>query len=418
MNDKNFVVPPMGWNSWYCFSEGVSDRRIREAADGMVSRGLASHGWRYINVDDCWQGDRGGRYNALQGNERFPDMKGLGDYIHRLGLKFGIYSTPWICSYSGFSGSSTDAGREIPLRRPEEERLQKHQYYGTYPGGGELGLWRIGSEWRLDADVRQWDEWGVDFVKMDWNPNDLPTAGRIAENLHQAGRDILLSLSNTAPAENMPGLADCAQMWRISGDINDSWASISKIGFEIAPKWMRFASPGHWNDLDMLQIGNIGTAGSQNRNYRKSKLTFAEQQTQFVLWSLYSAPLLLSCDLAGMDDRTYELLSNDAIIAIDQDPLCAQPEITRFADEILRYEKWLSTGKQAVAFFNLSDRSRRIQLDMEGMDVVSGEAVCGTGTFAPHGCLVLQNKCSEKPPMRITTSSEKLIWMRSPLGED
>ncbi len=337
MNDKNFVVPPMGWNSWYCFSEGVSDRRIREAADGMVSRGLASHGWRYINVDDCWQGDRGGRYNALQGNERFPDMKGLGDYIHRLGLKFGIYSTPWICSYSGFSGSSTDAGREIPLRRPEEERLQKHQYYGTYPGGGELGLWRIGSEWRLDADVRQWDEWGVDFVKMDWNPNDLPTAGGL-RRIFIRPEETFFSVCPIPPqpriCRDLPTVRKCGEFPEIS----------TTPGRVFRKSVLR--SPRNGCGLPLPDIGtiwicsdrDIGTAGSQNRNYRKSKLTFAEQQTQFVLWSLYSAPLLLSCDLAGMDDRTYELLSNDAIIAIDQDPLCAQPEITRFADEILRYE--------------------------------------------------------------------------------
>ncbi len=389
---NRFLTPPMGWNSWYCFSEGVSDERIRGAAKGMSERGLAAHGWKYINIDDCWQGERGGEYGAIQGNERFPDMKALGDYIHALDLKFGIYSTPWICSYAGFIGGTTDAGREIPLRMPESERRQKYQVYGTYPEGRNRGVYRIGSEWRFDADVRQWSDWEVDFVKVDWNPNDIPTVKRIANDLNLAQREITLSLSNTTPYENMTEISKYARMWRIGGDIHDTWESIARIGFEIAPRWMAFAGPGRWNDLDMLQVGDIGTPGTLNASYRKSRLTFEEQKTQFVLWSMYSAPLLLSCDLAGMDEVTYRLLTNDGVIAIDQDPLCTQPEITPAGDRLLRYSKRLVDGGEAIAYFNLSDESRQVVTAGEnpGIDLFTGEKTAlERFELPPHGCVVV-----------------------------
>ena len=140
------LTPPMGWNSWYCFSEGVSDARIRSIADALVERGLAAHGWNFVNIDDCWQGKRGGRYGALLGNERFPDMRSLADYIHSRGLRFGIYSTPWISTYAGFRGGSTDAGREERLFLPETLRLQPNQVFGRYPGLHKLQVDRIGSE--------------------------------------------------------------------------------------------------------------------------------------------------------------------------------------------------------------------------------------------------------------------------------
>ncbi len=391
MCSTKFQGPPMGWNSWYCFSEGVSDSRIRETADAVAARGLNKHGWQYVNIDDCWQGERGGKFDAIQGNERFPDMKALADHVHSRGLKFGIYSTPWICTYAGFIGGSTDGGKEIELRIPLEERLQPHQVYGRCPGGMKIGVYRVGSEWRFDDDVRQWDEWGVDFVKVDWLPNDVPTTKRIAEDLKIAKRPIVLSLSNTTPFENIEELSKLAEMWRVSGDVHDKWESIRRIGFELAPQWIPYGRPGHWNDLDMLQIGDIGTANALNPSYRPSNLTFEEQKTQFVLWSLYSSPLLLSCDIAGMDDRTFELLTNDAVIAIDQDELCAPPVITEADEEIKRVEKALADGTRAVAFFNLSDEERTFKTVEEGRftDLFTGD-VSGMGkvVLPPHGCVI------------------------------
>lgn len=388
------LTPPMGWNSWYCHSESVSDESIRAAGRAMVDRGLAAHGWSYINIDDCWQGERGGKFNALQGNERFPDMYALADYIHSLGLHFGLYSTPWISSYAGFRGGSDDGGYEQRFYQPAGERLQPNQVFGRFPSGRDLGQYRTGSVWRFDDDVRQWAEWGVDFVKVDWYINDVPTTERISRALRSCGRDILLSLSNNSPYPLAPELSKLAQMWRISGDIKDTWESISRIGFEHNPGWWNYMAPGHWNDPDMLQIGAIGIPNRPNPTYKQSNLTPEEQRTQFSLWSLLSAPLLLSCDIAGMDDPTFELLTNDEVIAIDQDILAAKPEL-EIAGACRIYRKALADGGSAIGVFNLSDApvQHPLLLGNTATDLWTGETFHSEQPIlgiAPHGVRLLK----------------------------
>ncbi len=382
------LTPPMGWNSWYCFSEGVSDRRIRAIADALVERGLAAHGWNSVNIDDCWQGERGGKHGALQGNERFPDMKALADYVHSRGLRFGIYSAPWISTYAGFRGGSTDGGREERLFLPESQRLQPHQVFGRYPGLHELQVDRIGSEWKVGNDIRQWAEWGVDFVKMDWNPNDLPTTRRIASELRDCGRDIVLSLSNDAAEADAQALLSLAQLCRISHDIKDLWSSISSIGFDHSAVWHAAMGPGRFPDPDMLQIGAIGVPNTPNPTFSPTRLTLDEQRLQFTLWCLLSAPLLLSCDIAGMDEATFQLLTNDELIAIDQDPLVSPPEIRDRGRGILEYRKKLADGATVVALFNRSDDRRSCLLDeaCRGRELWSGEEreLCGELMVLPH----------------------------------
>ena len=360
--DEIALTPPMGWNSWYCFSESVSDDKIREAAGAMVERGLAHHGWNFICVDDCWQGERRGKAGSLLGNERFPDMAGLVAYIHCLGLKFGIYSTPWISSYAGFRGGTTDFVLGKAAALPPEERLQPHQIYGRYPGGEERNAFRLGDCWNLDADFRQWAEWGVDLVKMDWFPNDVLTTRRIAEGLRRCGRDIILSLSNNAPLESAEKLAALAQMWRITGDIKDSWESVSRIGFELSTPWLGCCSPGHWNDLDMLQIGDLGIPNAFNTEYRPTRLTREEQRAQLTLWCILSSPLILSCNLVEMDEWTYSLLTNDSVLAVNQDPLGAPATVSVPTKGIRCYQKPLADGSTVLAVFNLTDREWKFNI--------------------------------------------------------
>lgn len=386
------LTPPMGWNSWYCFSEGVSDARIRTIADALVERGLAAHGWNFVNIDDCWQGERGGRFGALLGNERFPDMQALADYVHSRGLRFGIYSTPWISTYAGFRGGSTDGGREERLFLPEALRLQPNQVFGRYPGLHELQVDRTGSVWKLSDDIRQWAEWGVDFVKLDWNPNDLPTTRRIASDLRCCGRDIVLSLSNDADEADGAGLFSLAQLCRISCDIKDEWKSIAAIGFDHSPVWHRLLGPGRFPDPDMLQIGAIGIPNSPNPTFSMTRLTLEEQRTQFTLWCLLSAPLLLSCDIAGMDEETFQLLTCDELIALNQDPLASAPEIRDRGNGILEYRKPLADGGTAIGLFNRNDDRHCCLLDEEcrGRELWSGEEreLCGEFTVQPHSVLL------------------------------
>ncbi len=388
------LTPPMGWNSWYCFSEGVSDSRIRETAHALVERGLAAHGWNFINIDDCWQGERGGKYGALQGNERFPDMPGLVDYVHRMGLRFGIYSTPWISTYAGFRGGSTDGGGEERFFLPESDRLQQHQVFGRYPGLHRIGADRTGSVWRVEDDVRQWAEWGVDLVKMDWYPNDLPTVRRIAADLRGCGRDIVLSLSNNAAVDGAAELFTSAQMCRITGDIRDEWESVAAIGFDHPALWRRVTGPGRYPDPDMLQIGAIGIPNSPNPKYTPTRLTAGEQRLQFTLWCLLSAPLLLSCDIAGMDDETFRLLTNDDLIAINQDPLAEAPRIEDRGNGVLIYRKALADGTEAIGLFNRSGDHCICRLDhaAQGRDLWDGEFRDLSGDFPlpPHSTRIFR----------------------------
>ena len=190
IGDTICLTPPMGWNSWYCHSELVSEEAIRKTAEAMVEKGLVDHGWTYVNIDDCWQGERGGKYSAIQPNERFKDMKGMCDYVHSLGLKVGIYSTPWIGTYAGFIGGSApnEAGDYSESYLPEAERLQETQFFGRYPGSINKKLNHVGT-WFFDRDAKQWAEWGFDYVKVDWNPNDVPTTQRIHEDLLNVKRE-------------------------------------------------------------------------------------------------------------------------------------------------------------------------------------------------------------------------------------
>ncbi len=392
IGDTLMLTPPMGWNSWYCCSESVSDTDIRNIADAFVARGIIHYGWQYVNIDDCWQGERGGVYNAIQSNERFPDMKSLCDYVHNKGLKIGIYSTPWVCTYAGFIGGSTDNGKEKTKYLPLGQRIQKNQVFGRWPAVEKNKLDYTGANWLFDQDVKQWADWGFDYVKVDWKPNDIPTTKRIAEDIRKVNRDIVLSLSNAAPIENAEGLSAHAQLWRTTGDIHDAWGSISSIGFDHSPRWQKFQHPGAFNDPDMLLIGDIGTPNTQNKQFRPSKLTYEEQRTQVSLWSILAAPMIMSSDIAGMSDSTFALITNVDLIDIHQDPLCIQGVQTQFAPQIYKIEKPLYNGDIAIGFFNRANEERQIELPCTGFDVWNKTMVNANSKIKlpAHGALILR----------------------------
>jgi len=192
----------MGWNSWNCWAQAVDQDKVLLSARTLVSSGLADHGWTYVNIDDTWQGERGGSHRAIQGNERFPDMKRLCDEIHALGLKAGIYSSPWITTFAGYrGGSSDDPGGKW-------ERLQ------NYEPNKRLGRCSFAAN-----DAAQLGDWGFDYLKYDWAPNDVEHTKEMALALRATGRDIVLSLSCSTPIESIHELAQWAQAWRTTGDI-------------------------------------------------------------------------------------------------------------------------------------------------------------------------------------------------------
>ncbi|KAF0096037.1 MAG: alpha-galactosidase [Puniceicoccaceae bacterium 5H] len=344
--EKICLTPPMGWNSWNCWGTDVDREKVLRAAQALVSTGLAQHGWTYVNIDDAWQGERQ-EGSALQPNEKFTDLSGLCDEIHARGLKVGIYSTPWTTSYGGFAGSSSD------------------QADGAWAAeaGDDLGR-HFGRYAFIEADARQWADWGIDYLKYDWAPIDIAHAATAYEALRDSGRDIVLSLSNSAAlslADQLPEVANC---WRTTGDIGDQWQylrgddaswrwGVSEIGFS-QDRWAPAAGPGHWNDADMLVLGRVGWGDTQH----PTKLTRNEQYSHMSLWCMLSSPLLLGCDLERLDDFTLSLLTNDEVIAINQDALGRQAVRVATVGAVDVYLKPLETGAFALAFFNRSEQTQ------------------------------------------------------------
>jgi alpha-galactosidase len=339
VGDQIGLTPAMGWNSWNCWGESVSQDKVMSAAQAMVRTGLAQHGWTYINIDDTWQGTRGGELNAIQPNlKRFPDIKGMVDAIHQLGLKAGIYSTPWTTSYAERIGSTSD--------NPQ----------GTWHPPGKRGPYRkkilpyaIGPYSFAAQDAKQWALWGIDYLKYDWGPVELPESREMADALRASGRDILFSISNNMSDNifsEIPDLSKVANSWRITNDIWDNWPTVCHNGFA-ADKWAPFSGPGHFIDPDMLVIGRVGLGGPH-----PSRLTPDEQYSHISLWCLLSAPLLLGCDMDKLDPFTLGLLTNDEVLDVDQDALGKQATVVAKEGTTEIYAKPLEDGSWAIGFFN------------------------------------------------------------------
>ena len=391
VGDRICLTPPLGWNSWNCWAAAVDQDKVLRSARAMVHCGLMNHGWTYVNIDDTWQGVRGGPFRGIQGNEKFPDMKKLCDDIHRLGLKVGIYSTPWITSYAKFCGGSSD----------DPDGRWSKQLAGDK-------FWRHGKHPFADSDAKQWAQWGFDYLKYDWNPNDLEHVEQMAAALGRCNRDIVYSLSNAAPLARAADWARLANCWRTTGDIWDRWAGspadwqygISEIGFS-QDRWAPYAGPGHWNDPDMLVLGYVGWGPSLHQ----TKLTPDEQYTHISLWCMLSAPLLIGCDMDRLDPLTLGLLTNDEVLALDQDALGKQAVRAATTGAIDVYVKDLEDGSKAVGLFNRAPEAATVtfnklaHLGMAGRQHVRDlwrqqdlPDVTGAikATIGPHGVVLLR----------------------------
>jgi len=358
VGDTIALTPPMGWSSWNCWGDAVSQDKVLSSARAMVEKGLRDHGWTYINIDDGWQGKRGGAYNAIQPNSKFPDMPQLAKDIHNMGLKFGIYSSPWRGTYAGYVGGSSDNsdGSYDWVESGDVNEFFKLNKNPEAPDAKPNWInWTFGKHSFAKQDTAQWASWGVDYLKYDWFPNDGLHVQEMSEALRSTGRDIVFSLSNTGIYDNAQIYADQANLWRTTGDINDSWESVSRIGFQ-QDRWAGFTGPGHWSDPDMLVIGKVGWGP----NLHPSKLTPDEQYTHISLWCLLSAPLLIGCDISQMDEFTLSLLTNDEVIAIDQDALGKQATQISNANGQVIYAKTLEDGSIAVGLFNRGDSENTI----------------------------------------------------------
>jgi len=342
VGDTIALTPAMGWNSWNCFSSGVSAEKVRAAADAMVSSGLADHGWRYVNIDDFWQNRPGSSDPTLQGpdrdaegnivsNRRFPDMKRLADYIHAKGLKAGLYSSPGPLTCGGCVGS-----------------------YGHEA-----------------QDAKTYADWGFDFLKHDWCSYGEKAYGGahwrwmhpyriMGEALKAQKRDILFSLCEYG-CENVSAWGNLVlgQSWRTTGDVFDTWRSVSG-SIERQRRLFPYARPGGWNDPDMLCIGKMCW-----NQFKGSRLAPNEQYTHISLWALVASPLMIGCDMTRLDDFTFSLLSNDEVIAIDQDPLGAGAGVVAEGEDWEIWARPLADGSVAAGLYNKALKEQKIVLDME-----------------------------------------------------
>ncbi len=368
VGDEIALTPPMGCNTWGGYGPLVNEKDIRAAADAMVASGLIEHGYCYINIDDGWQGKRGGKYNAIQPNKKFGDMKALCNYVHSRGLKIGIYSTPWITSYAGFVGGSSDnpdGSWSLANRKRDQFRHGKYNFD--------------------KSDVRQWAEWGFDYAKYDWGIDSLAITKRMADALANSGRDIIYNISNSAPLEQAVEYTGLAQMCRTSGDLIDLWdrsqmdeskrrwaLGIREVWLE-QEKWQRFSRPGHWNNPCPLRVGMLG--GWDNKPINASRLTPDEQYAHISLWCLWASPIIIGCPVEKLDPFTLSLLSNDEVLEVNQDPLGQQagPVSKDTEHEVLA--KDLEDGSKAVGLFNLALEASEVTVKWENLDIQGKQTV-------------------------------------------
>ncbi|XP_009760245.1 alpha-galactosidase [Nicotiana tabacum] len=300
-------TPQMGWSSWNHFACNIEEKMIRETADAMVSTGLASLGYEYINIDDCWaELNRDSQGNMVPKGSTFPSgIKALADYVHGKGLKLGIYSD---------AGSQT-CSKQMP---------------------GSLG--------HEEQDAKTFASWGVDYLKYD-NCNNENRSPRerypiMSKALQNSGRAIFYSLCEWGDDDPATWASSVGNSWRTTGDISDNWDSMTSRA-DMNDKWASYAGPGGWNDPDMLEVGNGG-------------MTTAEYRSHFSIWALAKAPLIIGCDLRSMDQTAHEILSNKEVIAVNQDRLGVQGKKVKQDGELEVWAGPLSGKRVAVVLWNRS----------------------------------------------------------------
>ena len=320
------LTPPMGWNSWNKFGCAINEKLIMSTIDTLVSSGLAKAGYTYVNIDDCWQKTRDDNGKIQPNPDFFPNgMKILADYAHEKGLKFGLYS---------------DAGYNTCCNLP-----------------GSLGYEEI--------DAKTYEEWGIDYLKYD----NCNTDGSSPKVRYPVMRDALLKINRTiyysmcewgieSPAE---WGKEVANSWRNTGDIEDNWNSMLKI-IDSNDYWADYAGPGGWNDPDMLEVGNGG-------------MTYEEYKVHFGLWCLSKAPLLIGCDITNMSEETFEILTNEEVIAINQDSLGVQGKKLESNDGKEVWGGPLSDNAFVVMLLNRGSSSAEIEANFEKIGIKEGEYV-------------------------------------------
>jgi len=327
------ATPPMGWNSWNHFGCDVDEQLIRDTADAMVASGMKEAGYEYVNIDDCWHGTRDENGIIQPDPERFPSgMKALADYVHAQGLKLGIYSA---------AGSKTCAGR--PGSRG-------HEY----------------------QDALTYARWGIDYLKYDWCHTEGLNAEAAYETMrdaiHAAGRPVVLSICEWGTNSPWEWGQEIGHLWRTTGDITScfdcevghgTWSSWGVLRILDEQHGLRVhAGPGHWNDPDMLEVGN--------------GMTVSEDRAHFSMWAMLAAPLLAGNDLRNMSEETRQILTNAEVVAVDQDPLGIQGFRALASGELEIWYKPLMDGDWAVCILNRGKARLAVELEWSEEEIADG----------------------------------------------
>ncbi|PYQ16528.1 MAG: alpha-galactosidase [Acidobacteria bacterium] len=326
------LTPPMGWNSWNRFGCDVSEKLMKETADALVATGMRDAGYQYLVIDDCWQVRRDDKGVIVADPERFPSgMKALADYVHGKGLRFGLYS---------------DAGTGTCQKRP-------------------------GSKDHEAIDARTYADWGVDYLKYDWcnaeGQDTRDSYARMGRALRESGRAIVFSICEWGSTRPWLWAQGIGQLWRATGDIQDCWDCGKSWGgmgvvhiIDLVADLHPYAGPGHWNDPDMLEVGNGG-------------LSAAESRAHFSFWALLAAPLMAGNDLRTMSKETLDILTNREVIAVDQDPLGMQGRKVRDNGPQEVWMKPLGDGSRAVILFNRGTEPGDVAVPWEDVGLAPGE---------------------------------------------
>lgn len=348
-------TPPMGWNSWNKFAGRITDADVRGMADAMVSSGMSKAGYTYINIDDTWEAGRDAQGNLLS-NKKFPDMKALADYVHSKGLKIGIYSSPGPLTCAGYTAS-------------------------------------FGHE---EQDAKTFAAWSIDYLKYDLcsaraiyevtQPIEQGIYQKMGEALQHSGRPIVYSLCQYGLTDVWTwGAKSGGNLWRTTGDIRDTWDSMDKIGFsQIAIS--RYTRPGHWNDPDMLEIGNGG-------------MNTEEYRTHMSLWAMLAAPLIAGNDLRSMSDDTKSILMNQDVIAIDQDPAAKPVQPLETVGSMQTLTRVMADGSLAVGIFNRGEAAAPAALSWSSLPAgYSGKKVTARDLWTHQSVAISGARYTESVP--------------------
>ncbi len=364
--DQMALTPPMGWNSWNDVGcTGLTAQVVEQAADDIVAEGLKKLGYDYVVVDDCWQGGRTANGTLYPDPTRFPNgMKVVADYVHSLGLKFGIYAVP---------GSQTCGN-----------------YFSQYPIHG------IGSLGHEKQDAETFASWGVDYLKYDWCRADIndhiteqAAYSEMEKDLQATGRNIVFSMSDYGVQKPWLWANGIANLWRTTHDIHPLWSSVMQH-IDAQVPITQYAGPGHWNDPDMLEIGDGG-------------LTPTEETSHFAMWCMLAAPLFLGTNIAGLSPAELSLVTNPELVAIDQDALGHEAHQVSAAGGIQLWMRPLEGGAYAVALFNTTGSTQTMSTSLSALGIPAGTYTVRdvidrapqsptsgavTGTAASHGIVV------------------------------